>query len=116
MYDTDNRWILHSKQLLVQSHLNSVKATLNVVFTDFEHVTVFLAIYNVLQCLSQNDSNLQRQTKYFNGRNFPRKKFSGIKSICKISGFAGIYFCGRIFADSFKIQYSREFIFLDDEF
>ena len=53
MYDTDNWRILPSKQLLVQSHLNSVKAILNVVLlTDFEHVTLCLAIYNALQGLN----------------------------------------------------------------
>ena len=96
MYDTDNWRILPSKQLLVQSHLNSVKAILNVVLlTDFEHVTLCLAIYNALQGLNQNGLNFQRQTKYFHGRNFPRKKFFG----------------DEVYLQNF--QFSRESIFAD---
>ena len=38
-----------------------------------------------------------------------------MKLSTKSSGFAGICFCGDIFADTFKIQYLREFIFADDE-
>ena len=42
MYDTDDRWILPSKQLLVQSQLNSVKATLSKRF--FQRCIFFLFI------------------------------------------------------------------------